>query len=357
MNILIIGLGITGCALARILAEKNNHIIIIDKNSFIGGVCHDDISNDKSCYVHKFGPHIFHTLNEDVWNFVNRFDEFIGYRHTYVAYSNNDYYVFPINMHTINKVFSSNAYTKEDALKLMKTGSRSFDNPQNFEEAAINDIGERLYDMFIKNYTEKQWKCKADELSAETYNRVKIRFNFNDDCFQNQLQGLPKHGYTQLFMNMLDHKNIEVRLNEDFFKMKNTDRYDLIIYTGHIPNVKHRSTRFVHYEGKSLDYPVVNYSGKEDKTRTTDFNILHKIDDSNVHYLCDEIPINETYDSCLYPLNTKEGVDSYNIWKNDLLSKYKNLKLCGRMAEYKYLDMDAAVLNAMNFTKEILSNA
>jgi len=353
MNILIIGTGITGCTLARLLAEERNHIAIIDKNPFIGGVCYDYLSDDESCYVHKFGPHIFHTLNEDVWMFVNQFDDFIEYRHSYMAYSHNDYYPFPINLHTISKVFRQNVYTKEDAIKLMKKESKTFSNPQNFEEAAINDIGERLYDMFIKDYTEKQWKCKASELPVETYNRIKIRYNFNDDCFQNQFQGMPKHGYIQLFLNILNHKNIDVKLNEDFFKMQNIDGYDLIIYTGHIPNVRHRSTRFVHHTGSSLDYPVVNYSGKEEKTRTTDFNILHKISDSNVHHLCDEIPIEESDDSCLYPVNTEEGIASYNNRKNELLSKYKNLKLCGRMAEYKYLDMDAAILNAMNFTKEI----
>ena len=353
MNILIAGAGISGCTLARLLAEKKHSVVIVDKNPFIGGTCYDYLSNDGSCFIHKFGPHIFHTSDEAVWIFINQFDDFIEYRHSYVAFSNGDYYQFPINLHTISKVFGKNIYTKEEALKLMMDGSKKFDNPRNFEEAAINDIGEKLYDMFIKNYTEKQWRCKATDLPVETYGRIKIRWNFNDDCFQNQMQGLPKHGYSQLMKNMLDDKNIEVILNEDFFKMDSTDKFNLVIFTGNLPGAKHRSIRFIHYEGANSEFPVVNYSGKEEKTRTTDFNVLHKVDEAEVHHLCDEIPIEETEKSCLYPLNTSDGIASYEEAKQKIEAMHKNLLLCGRMAEFKYLDMDAAIANSMSFAKFI----
>lgn len=354
MNILIVGAGITGCTLARLFADIDNKVTIVDKNPFIGGVCYDFPSEDGSCFIHKFGPHIFHTLNEDIWNFVNEFDEFIEYRHSYVAFSHNDYYPFPINLHTISKVFNESIFTKEDALRLMKKDSKSFENPQNFEEAAINDVGERLYEMFIKDYTEKQWRCKATELPLETYGRIKIRWNFNDDCFQNQMQGLPKHGYVQLLLRMIDHKNIALRLNEDFFKMKNANDFDLVIYTGWIPGTRHRSTKFIHYQDEGLRWPVVNFSGKEEWTRITDFNLLHKIGQTDgQHHLCKEIPIEEDPESCLYPLHTKEGFASYEEESRKLLKKHKNLLFCGRMAEYKYLDMDAAIENAFKLMKNI----
>ena len=213
MKILIVGSGISGATCARILAESNNKITIIEKNAYIGGSCFDYLSEDLSCYIHKFGPHIFHTNNETVWKFITRFSTFNNYVHCVYTKVNNNIFTFPINLNVISKLYNKNVYSKEDVDNIIH--DKYFENPKNFEEAAINSVGTKIYEHFIKNYTEKQWNCSAKDLPIEIFNRINIRYNFTNDYFPNQYQGQPIEGYTNLIKNMLNHKNITLILKPE----------------------------------------------------------------------------------------------------------------------------------------------
>ena len=353
MEVLVVGAGLAGCTCANLLAKRGHQVELIDKASEVGGICQDFLADDGTCYIQKFGPHIFHTADKEVWDYLSAYTEFTGYRHTYAACAMGKLYPFPINLHTIQKVFGRQVFSREEAEKLMFAGSTQYAKPTNFEQAAINDIGSALYTLFIKDYTEKQWMCKAKDLPVEVYSRVKVRFNFNDECFQDQLQGIPKEGYTAMMKKMVDFPNVKLELETDFFDVCEKKNHDLVIYTGAVPGAKFRSTKFTHMLGPTLGWPVINYTRKEPYTRVTDFNLMCKVKETDLHHLCEERPCKQT-DGCeLYPLKTSEGEEAYKEAAAELKKRFKNLVLCGRMAEHKYLDMDKAVRSAIDIVEKI----
>lgn len=343
MKILIVGSGISGSTCARILAENNNKITIIEKNAYVGGSCFDYLSEDSSCYIHKFGPHIFHTNNETVWKFITRFSAFNNYVHCVYTKVNNNIFTFPINLNVISKLYNKNVYSKEDVDNIIH--DKYFENPKNFEEVAINSVGTKIYEHFIKNYTEKQWNCSAKDLPIEIFNRINIRYNFTNDYFPNQYQGQPIEGYTNLIKNMLNHKNITLILNTDFFNF-NVNKYDLILYSGSFNNLEYRSIYFKHY---TLDinnnFSVLNTPEDKNITRITNFNILHKLNDTNIFNYCEEYPAKNNEFNELYPIRNEKNLKIYNYESNKLKEKYKNIIFIGRLGLYCYYDMDKAIEN------------
>lgn len=357
MKILIVGAGISGATCARILAEQNHKIDIIDKNSFIGGNCYDQLSSDKSCYIHKFGPHIFHTENKEIWNFVNRYSKFNSYTHCVYTLVKDAIYTFPINLNVISQLYNCHIYSKEQADKLIH--DIYYHNPQNFEQAAINSVGTKIYQYFIKNYTQKQWNCDPKQLPAEIFNRINIRYNFNNDYFPNQYQGQPINGYTNMITNMLNHKNINIYLNTDFYTF-NTSKYDIIIYSGSFKGLAYRSIRFKHYTStENNTYSVLNTPMDKAITRITNFNILHKVTantDINIFNYCEEYPVNNNQLNELYPIYNTENLTKYNQEKNKLEAQYKNIYFIGRLGLYKYLDMDKAIEQCFKLCERIKRN-
>lgn len=350
-NILIVGCGISGSTVANILANKNHNITIIDKNNHIGGNCYDFLSQDETCFIHKYGPHIFHTKNKEIWDYINQFSQFIEYRHLVYTQYNNKNYIFPINLNTISNVFNTQIYSKEDALNLIHDYHN--DNPTNFEEMALNAIGTKLYEMFVKNYTIKQWQTDPKKLSTDIFKRINIRYNFNNDYFENQYQGLPKQGFTNLIANMLNHKNINVILNQQF-EYFDKQKFDLIVYTGGFKNLPYRSTKFVHFQDKPNNISVLNTPQDAKSTRITNFNVLHKIKNNYTkHHFCKQIPCNNNEVNQLYPIINKENCQLYYQQKNQLLSKHNNIILCGRLATYQYLDIDKAIEQAIKIANNI----
>lgn len=338
-----------GCTCARLLADKGYNITLIDKNDYIGGICVDSLSDDKSCYIHQFGPHIFHTLNLTVWNFIKQFSEFNNYQHKYYAEYDNTKYVFPINLNTISELFNVQVYSKDDVSKLIH--DVEIKNPKNFEEAAIASVGTKIYNAFIKNYTLKQWQTDPKELSVDIFKRINIKYDFNDNCFPNQYQGLPVNGYSNLFKNMINHKNIILELNQEF-ESYNTDKFDRIIYTGGFKDLPYRSTRFIHYQDNPTQYSVINLPSDPEYTRVTNFNILHKITEQNtLHNYCKELPVENNLENELLPVLTNTNINYFKIKQNELLIKYSNILFVGRLATYKYLDMDQAILEAINLVR------
>ena len=339
-NILIVGAGIAGATCARLLANNFN-ITVIDRNNYIGGTCYDYLSDNGSCYIHKFGPHIFHTLNKEVWNFVNQFDEFNNYVHCVYTQVNNEIYTFPINLNVISKLFHTRVYSKDDVDKLIH--DKVYDVPKNFEEAAINSVGTKIYEAFIKNYTKKQWNCNPKDLPIEIFNRINIRYNYDNGYFPNAHQGQPIHGYTNLIKNILDHKNIQIILNQDFNDF-NTNNYDLIIYSGSFSGLEYRSIYFHHYfDNINNNYSVLNTPNDEKITRITNFNILHYVKDSDVYYHCKEYPAKNNEYNELYPIRNEQNLKKYQIEIEKMRKKYKNIFFIGRLGLYQYLDMDKVI--------------
>ena len=344
---LIIGAGIAGATAARFLAEDGCKVIVLEKNSYVGGACHNSYDFEHKCYVHSFGPHIFHTKHQDVWNFVNKFSEFREYQHKVFTHVDGKYYSFPINLNVLSDLFKTKVYSKEHAMSLINP--THYENPSNFEEAALNAVGKTIYEKFVKNYTEKQWKTSCKNLPASIFKRVDIRFNYNDGYFENQFQGMPKYGYTNMISNMLNHEKIHVKLNSrvtDF----NEIPHDILIYTGGFDNLPYRSTKFTFKTKKAGQYSVVNTPQHQTQTRYTNFNILHPSDDysyNDKHVYCYETPAEINQYNKLYPISNKENLALYENEKDKFLSKYPKAKLLGRLATYQYYDMDNVILQAM----------
>jgi UDP-galactopyranose mutase len=360
---LIIGAGLYGATLAHKLKEKGKSVLVIEKRPHVGGNIYT--KNVDGINVHLFGAHIFHTSNEEVWEFVNKFAKFNNFINSPIANYKGELYNLPFNMNTFTQIWDD-VKTPEDAKQRIEEERKKFyvENPTNLEEQAINLIGETIYLKLIKEYTEKQWGRDCKELPPEIIKRLPVRFTFDNNYFSDKYQGIPIGGYTLFIENML--KGIEVRLNEDY--LSNRDYYNSlakkIIYTGSIDSyydyslghLEYRSLEFIH---KRLDkeyhqnVAVTNYTSHEYPfTRI----IEHK------HF--EDTKTNFTVISEEYPKEWKLGLEAYypvnNERNNNLYQEYRKLAsneskviFGGRLGLYKYFDMDDAIESALELFKTL----
>ncbi|EIR2788039.1 NAD(P)-binding protein, partial [Salmonella enterica] len=230
-KILIVGAGLSGAVIARQLAEQGHVVNIIDQRSHIGGNAYDARDEHTGIMVHVYGPHIFHTDNETVWDYVNKYAEMMPYINKVKATVNGQVFSLPINLHTINQFFGV-AFSPDDARKLLlqKCDSTILE-PQNFEQQALRFIGEELYEAFFKGYTIKQWGLHPSALPASVLKRIPVRFNYDDNYFNHKFQGIPKFGYTQMVKSIVEHENIAVELCRSFTQEMRTD-YDHVFFSG-----------------------------------------------------------------------------------------------------------------------------
>jgi len=364
----IIGAGIYGCSLARLLADANYNVEIVDQRNVIGGNCYSYYDN--GIEVHKYGSHIFHCTDDEVWNFVLRFTKFNCYQHHVIALHNGKTYCLPFNLMLINSFFNTN-FTPNKAKEFIDSIKAKIDNPKNLEEQACTLVGNDLYQAFIKNYTAKQWNRPLTELSSEIIKRIPIRYNYNMSYFNDKYQGIPIDGYTKMLTNMICHKNIHVNLNTkyDISDLTNDEKdanIDAIVYTGPIDELCEycfgtlpwRSLRF---ETKFLDEndfqgnATINYVDADVKfTRIHEFKHYHpekQIDNCTIiqyEYPNDWNISLERY----YPINDKSSAALYMKYTNRLNS-YTKLHLGGRLGCYVYADMDDSIANAMKMFKHI----
>ena len=209
-DIIIVGAGISGCVFAERFASAGKTVLMLEKRDHIGGNCFD-YKDENGITIHKYGPHIFHTNNEDVWKYVNKFATFNTYEHKVLSRVDGEYYEFPINRNTINKFFDKNFTTeKEVETFLNEKRDKTIIEPKNSEESVLMKIGKDLYEKFFKNYTIKQWDLSPKDLDRAVMERIPIRTNTDDRYFSDKFQGIPKSGYTSLFKEMLSRKNITV---------------------------------------------------------------------------------------------------------------------------------------------------
>lgn len=356
---LIVGAGLFGATIAHRAKKQGKKVLVIDKRNHIAGNVYTE--EIEGINVHKYGAHIFHTDYKDVWDFVNSFVEFNRYTNSPVARIGNEIYNMPFNMNTFAKIWDD-VFTPEDAKRRIEEERQEMagKEPKNLEEQAISLVGRSIYEKLIKGYTEKQWHRDCTELPADIIKRLPVRFIYDNNYFNDRYQGIPIGGYAKLVEGMLD--GVEVRLNTNFFD--NKEEYQKmakkIVYTGMIDeyfgfklgHLEYRSLRFdtqVLDEENHQGSAVVNYTGREvDYTRV----IEHK------HFESVETP--KTVITYEYPDDwddpKKEAYYVINDEKNNVLAdkyralakKEKNVIFGGRLAEYKYYDMDDVIKKALD---------
>jgi UDP-galactopyranose mutase len=343
----IIGAGLTGATIARLLTDKGKKVIVIEKNPYVGGACHDRIIDKLP--VCDYSGHIFHTNNEKVWSFVNRFSTFIPYEHRVVAYRDNKYYPIPINLQTLNQLYG--IHTVKGAKEYINHFKN--DKEDNFEEIAISRIGKDLYEKLFKDYTTKQWGIHPKNLPASIFSRLPVRYNLDTRYFSDRYQAMPIHGYTRLVENILG--GIEVRLDET---LEPDSIYDNVIYTGSIDEyyaylygkLNYRSSKYYWITEKEDNFggATVNYvSGEKPFTRTMTFN--HFYPDIKNDYYVTAVEFPDSDGIPLYPIPTEDNIKMYNKYKKIITKTI----FAGRLGSYKYMNMDVAINDAMEVVNGI----
>ena len=366
---LIVGAGLFGSVFARQATDAGKKVLVIDKRpNIVGNVYTEDI---EKIHVHKYGAHIFHTNNKEVWEYVTKFAEFNRFTNSPVANYKGELYSLPFNMYTFNKMW--NVITPQEAAAKIEEQRKEagITEPQNLEEQAISLVGKDIYEKLIKGYTEKQWGRDCKDLPAFIIKRLPVRLTFDNNYFNALYQGIPVGGYTKMVANMLD--GIEVRLNTDY--LENKDELDKlaekVVYTGAIDAyfdyklgaLEYRSVRF---DTEVLDTPnfqgnaAVNYTDRETPwTRIIEHKWFEfgKDDEGN------DIPktvISREYssewkvgDEPYYPVNDEKNGKLYQEYKK-LAEDEKNVIFGGRLGEYKYYDMDAVIASALGLCEKEL---
>lgn len=363
-DILIIGAGISGAVLAERYANTGKSILILEKRDHIGGNCYDYI-DDNGILVSKYGAHLFHTNDEEVWQYVNQFSEWYAWEHKVLAKVDGHTVPIPVNIKTVNTLFDLNLKTEAEMTEWLDQNRIAIDHPKNGKEAVLNKVGPVLYEKMFRHYTKKQWDKYPEELDASVLNRIPVRTNMDDRYFSDTYQALPKYGYTKLFEKILDHPNITVKLNTDYFDVKNElSLFEKIFYTGPIDRffefkfsledqLEYRSINFV---SETVNAPyfqensVINYPGMEvDFTRIVEYKHFgnQKSDKTTIvkEYTTNE---GEPY----YPVLNEKNLKIYERYRQEA-EKHPDVHFVGRLANYKYFNMDQAFKNALDLFYKI----
>jgi UDP-galactopyranose mutase len=333
--------------------------LVIDKRNHIAGNCYTE--NKDNINIHTYGAHIFHTSNEEVWQWINQFTTFNNFINSPVANYKGEIYSLPFNMWTFNKLW--NVTHPDQAKLIIEEQSKEITEPTNLEEQAIKLVGKDVYEKLIKGYTEKQWRKSCDELPKEIIKRLPVRFNYNNNYFNDKYQGIPIGGYTQIFEKLLD--GIEVRLGVDYFKDE-LPEHNKVIYTGPIDRfykyqfgeLEYKTTSFDHKKIMTDNYQgvaVMNYTDIETPyTRIIEHKHFENSDSTSTWITFEypeeyKVEVNEP----MYPVNDEINNSKYLKYK-ELANKEENIIFGGRLAEYKYYDMHQIVESALNKIKQLI---
>src|SRR5436190_1500090 len=349
---LIVGAGYAGSVLAERLARgSGKQVLLVDRRPHIGGNAYDHY-NDAGILVHKYGPHIFHTNSKEVFDYLSRFTEWRQYQHKVLASVDGQLVPIPINLDTINRLYglNINSFEMEDFLA---SRAEKKDEIRTSEDVVVSKVGRELYEKFFRGYTRKQWGLDPSELDAQVTARVPTRTNRDDRYFTDTYQAMPKHGFTRMFANMLDHPNIKILLNTDYRHVKEIIPYRELIYTGPVDEyfdlrfgkLPYRCLEFKHETLNLAQYQpvaVVNYPNDNPFTRVTEFKHLtgqeHPKTSIVFEYSCSE---GDAY----YPIPRSENAAIYRQYQE--LAEQEGIHFVGRLATYKYYNMDQVVAQAL----------
>lgn len=364
-EILVIGAGYAGCTMARKLAEKGHQVAILEQKAFLGGHA-SDYYDEHNVLVHRYGPHIFHTNNKKVFEFLSQFTDWHFYEHRVKASIEGKLYPFPINLTTINKLYGLDL-DEEGFKKHLESVREPREKIENGEDVVVSQVGQDLFEKFFKNYTKKQWGgLEPKDLSPEVLKRIPIRTNNDDRYFTDTYQMMPVKGYTEMFHRMVDHPNISLFLGVDYLNLKNCLSFQHLIFTGPIDayfgevfgKLPYRSVdfKFEYYQDRDYYQEVgtVNYPNDHDFTRITEFKRLtgQKIEGTTI---IKEYPKgSEETKEPFYPVLCPKNEEIYKKYQ-ELVLKQRNVTFAGRLATYSYYNMDQVTEVALQEAEKVSS--
>jgi UDP-galactopyranose mutase len=364
-TIAIVGAGFSGAVLARQLAESGYRARVFDSRPHVAGNCHTERDAESGVMVHSYGPHIFHTDNERVWEYLNRFTEFMPYTNRVKTTTRGQVFSLPINLHTINQFFGKTFSPDEARRYIESQADLSIKNPQTFEEQALRFVGRDLYEAFFKGYTQKQWGCSPTSLPASILKRLPVRFNYDDNYFFHRFQGMPRDGYTAMIERILDHPGIEVHL-QTFFDRAQASDFDHVFYSGPVDgyfdyqlgHLGYRTLDFkeIRAEGDYQGCAVMNY-GEESVpyTRIAEHKYFSPWENHEKTICFAEYSREcEEGDIPYYPIRLAEEQELLKRYVA-LASQEQGVTFVGRLGTYRYLDMDVTVAEALNAADEFLA--
>ncbi|SHH16969.1 UDP-galactopyranose mutase [Cognatiyoonia sediminum] len=360
----IVGAGFSGAVIAREFAEAGHDVRVIEARSHVAGNCYTERDAETGVLLHVYGPHIFHTANEDIWNYVTRWGSFMPYSHRVQTTVGEKVFSLPINLLTINQFFNKAFRPDEARAFVAEQADGTIIDPQSFEDQALSMVGPDLYEAFFKGYTEKQWGCSPTELPASILKRLPLRFNYDDSYFNHPFQGIPEHGYTPIVESILDHPRIDVQLNT-VFDPKDTDDAHVFWsgpldgYFDHkLGRLGYRTLDFHHFreEGDWQGTPVMNYGLRDvPYTRITEHKHFAPWEEHE-KTLCtreysrecgpDDIPY--------YPIRLVDEKAMLSEYV-DLARATENVTFIGRLGTYRYLDMDVCIKEALDVAETYLT--
>lgn len=366
-NFLIIGCGFAGATFANLAAVNGFTSHIIDQRNHIGGNSYSYEDQESGVEVHKYGPHIFHTNSAKVWNYLNQFTRFNNYVNRVKALSNGMVYPMPINLFTINQFFgeSFNPQQAEDFIGRIR---QKIPAPKNFEEHILSTLGEDLYKAFFKNYTQKHWGVHPREIPISTAKRLPIRFNYNDNYFNDIYQGIPEEGYTVVFERMLKHENIAVKLDSSFDEYRHNwrEKYDYLIYTGSMDEyfdytagfLPYRTLTFKPIRGKDIQgTAVMNYTDMSKPfTRIHEHKWFTPEKEFRSSIAFEEYPsFTDSRKNPIYPIHNAQSQGMLKVYSK-LGKEEKNVIFLGRLAEFRYYDMHQVVASSMSKFENLMKS-
>ena len=368
----IVGAGFFGATLAeRIANDSGKKVVVIEKRKHVGGNCHSQINDETGIEYHTYGTHIFHTSNQKVWDYINRFTTFNGYYHQVLTTFKNKVYQMPVNLETINSFYNVNLKPFElEQFLAQERAKEYYEAPKNFEEQTINQVGRPLYEALFKGYTLKQWGKHPVDIPASIAKRMPFRHNYNENYYFDTWQGIPTDGYTAIFKKMLSSNKISVCLNTDYFQIRNSiPQETCIIYTGSIDKLLNYKYGVLEYRTLNFEFKTYNY---EDFQGTSVMNYAEaEIPFTRIHeprhlhperqYAKEktltmyEFSKAADKDDPYYPLGSERNNTIYNKYRDEV-DKSKNILVGGRLGDYKYYDMHHTIEKALDLYETKLKN-
>uniref|UniRef100_A0A6C0K7D2 UDP-galactopyranose mutase C-terminal domain-containing protein n=1 Tax=viral metagenome TaxID=1070528 RepID=A0A6C0K7D2_9ZZZZ len=361
-EVLVVGCGLSGVTIAEQFATRlNKKVLIIDKRNHIGGNVYDYVDKETGILMNEYGAHVFHTNSDRVWNYVNQFSKWERWDHEIMGLVDGRYVHIPVNITTVNTLCGQNIKTSEEMKVWLKKNQEVFYCTDNSEKVALSRVGPELYEKIFKNYTFKQWAKYPAELDTTVLARIPVRDNFDCRYFDDKYQALPSKGYTKFVQKMIDHPNITVKLDTDYFEYFDQPlaSFQTVIFTGPIDRfyaskglqpLEYRSIEFTKEIHKNVPFyqpcSIINYPGTEvPYTRIVEYkHFLNQKSQDTV--IVKEITKDkgEPY----YPVPTFENQNLYEKYRKFALEE-KSVHFLGRLANYRYFNMDAAIMNSLEY--------